>query len=477
MARGPHLPSNLSYSDMAFSPAGKHVYFVDLRPEGGAAKAQLVMDGKPGPFTGHQNMVPVFSPDDSRWAYNAVKFGGKGQTDLFTVVDGAEVPYIGLDPMFTADNKLVAPPAGVGTGGKLGPAPKGSRWAGVVQPAKPGGPRILYVDGKAVDGAENCDEVLWSPDGKRYMATCSNNAAFSRYVVLDGTKGPEYQAIVLGLTKFSADSSRAIYVGSDKLAKRYVVIDGVASAVAGALMSQTNPIVTAPKGGRYAYLASNATPTGATITLILDGKPVDLAGKSPLPGSLGFTADGAKFAFAAIAVPKPGTPAKRILVVDGVEMPGVSLADIPMHPWVDKWWTERYGPEFKYYQFSPDGKHVATFGKGDPSMQFTVFVDGKPLVVDATRSNALYLSWSPDSKHVFWSGGKQSGVELVTRVFVDGQASSVTYTGSQPPYPGTWGIGADGVLSVLAFEGADAKRYRVTPDRAVTIDTVLAAMK
>ena len=61
---------------------------------------------KAGPPSGHQNIFPVFSPDESHWAYNAIKFGGRPDENI-SVVDGKEVPFIGFNPVYTADNKLL----------------------------------------------------------------------------------------------------------------------------------------------------------------------------------------------------------------------------------------------------------------------------------------------------------------------------------------------------------------------------------
>jgi hypothetical protein len=78
---------------------------------------------------------------------------------------------------------------GVSLGVKIGPAPVGPRWAGVMQPKKPGDPNVIYIDGKEVPGAQNVDEVIFSPDGKRYMAFCRNTA--KRYRITPGSRDIE----------------------------------------------------------------------------------------------------------------------------------------------------------------------------------------------------------------------------------------------------------------------------------------------
>ena len=48
-------------------------------------------------------MNPVFSADDSRYAYNAGKL--ENYQDQMLIVDGKEAGYVGRDPVFTADGK------------------------------------------------------------------------------------------------------------------------------------------------------------------------------------------------------------------------------------------------------------------------------------------------------------------------------------------------------------------------------------
>ena len=456
--RGKLGTSNLGYHDMAFSPKGKHVYFIDLNPDGGRARAHLVMDGKVEADTGHQNLFPAFNADESRWAYNSTKFGAR---DPITIVDGKEVPYIGMDPIWLGDGKLLTPPAGVAAGGKIGAAPVGSRWAGVKAGAKPIDSKMLFIDGKVVPDALDPEEVFWSADGKRYMAVCAHRAARTKYVVTDGKKGPEYTTIVPKLTMFTPDNSRAIYVGSDPMGKRSVVVDGQPSAPITTLMGQTNPIVLSSKGNRYAYIAGE----GPVFTLILDGKPVPLEGKSPVPDTMSFSPDGTRFAYVSA---KPAAPPKWTVVVDGLELP-VALHKMPMAQQAEEWWAGKFGHPWKHYQWSPDGKHIATYGSRDANKN-AVFVDGKPVSTGSTGLNPGFLSFSADSKHLFWVGTEVSGPNPVYRVFVDGKASPVKFSGEQPHNYGTWDLVAPASALFLVFEGGAAKRYTITADPAVTVD-------
>jgi hypothetical protein len=102
-----------------------------------------------------------------------------------------------------------------------------------------------------VPDAQNVDEVIFSPDGKRYLALCRNNATRTKYVVVDGRKGPEYQTIVANSARFSADGSRALYVGNN-LGKNFVVVDGQPSPGYQLILGQGAPIALSQKGGHYA---------------------------------------------------------------------------------------------------------------------------------------------------------------------------------------------------------------------------------
>jgi hypothetical protein len=492
MARGELGPSNLGYSDMTFSPGSKHVYFVDLKVEGVRGRAQLVMDGKAGPPSGHQNIFPVFSPDETHWAYNAIKFGGRPDENI-SVVDGKEVPFIGFNPVYTADNRLLtalqnrpSDPAvvaingkpavnGVSIGGKIGPAPSGLRWAGVMQPKKPGDPNVLYIDGKEVPEAQNVDEVIFSPDGSRYMALCRNNATHTRYVVVDGKKGPEYQAIAANSARFSPDSARAIYIANN-LGKNFVVADGQPSAGYLLILGQVAPIALSQKGGHYGYVASD----GVAQTLIIDGKAVPAAGFIVMD-SLGFSPDGTRYAYAANRGGRGVRPA-MVLVVGGQEIPGITLNEtaLPNIPATREWWLRTAGFQSRYYAFSPDSKHIAFCGARATDNRNTLFVDGKALLPSIGLNYLSFINWTPDSKHLFWLSGEKGTdrPQPYSRVVLDGAPTSVKLSYEEmPSSPGPWEVGADGTLQILRFDGPTAKRYRIAPGSGTSIETALAAAK
>jgi Tol biopolymer transport system component len=498
--------TNLSYSPLRFSPAGKHIYFVDLKPgPDGNGRAHLVMDGKPGPVSGNQAMQPLFSPDESRWAYSAVKVGGRigaGADQLFSVVDGKEVPYLGFEPAFLADNRLltslkagvpsiVTVPDGVVTGSTtgttagemrttIGAAPVGARWAGVRQPRKAGDPSVLFLDGKEVPDALNPSEVVFSADGKRYMAICRNTTTRAQFVVIDGKKGPDYQTIVAELTRFTPESSKAVYVGNNA-GRNFVVVDGQPSEGYAQLTgTPANRVVVSPKGGRYGFVAGDGS--GINQFLIVDGKPVALDGKTVVPDSLSFSPDGSRYAFVGSKrVPGSFGPT-LVLVMDGQEVAGITIGEfiVPNAGDVREWWARQWGLAAKHYVFSPDGKHIAFTGIRAGSKQTEVFVDGKSLLVATSGTATSYVSWTPDGKHVFWTSLERSKErpQPYARVFLNGQPTTARiFDFEQPTTPGIWQVGADGALRLVVFEGAVAKRYRIAPGSAPDIDAVLAKAK
>jgi hypothetical protein len=511
MYRSELLPTrtNLSHRPLMFSPGGKHIYFMDLKPGPDRnARAQLIMDGKPGPASGNQAIEPMFSPDESRWAYNAVKVNGRigGASDqYFTVVDGKELPFNGFDPVFTADNKLlthlkagapniVTVPAGVTTGGKtglpngrwrmtIGPAPVGSRWAGVRMSRKAGDPGVLFLDGKEVPGALDPEEVIFSPDGKRYMAICRNNVTRTRFVVVDGKKGPDYQSIVPGLSRFTPDSSRAIYVGM-ALGKHHVVVDNQPPAEGYTQLTGTdaNRLVVSQKGGRFGYVAGDGS--GVNQFLNVDGKLVPLSGRTIVPDSLSFSPDGSRYAYVASQRPAPGSFGPTlVLVVNGQDAStGVALGEfvVPNAGQIRQWWAEQWGLQAKHYVFSPDGRHVIYMGIRASDKRTAVFVDGKALFVATAGTGTQLPSWSPDSKHVYWTSLERSAERPnpYQRVFHNGTPTTARiFDNLQPTTFGWWQVGTDNSLKLLVFEGPVTKRYRVIPAADSSIDAVLAAKK
>jgi len=123
------------------------------------------------------------------------------------------------------------------------------------------------------------------------------------------------------------------------------------------------------------------------------------------------------------------------------------------------------------YVFSPDSKHIAHFaGPPTPTGGYDrgIFLDGKYLPASSQGTNHA-LSFSPDSKHLFWihSYGNQPD-----RVFIDGKPLVDFYSaGNNVPH--WWDFGPDGALSFLAQDDNSLKRITITLSDTTSIATML----
>lgn len=471
--RGPlaNRPFQGTTGQLRMSPGGKHVYFMDMvSPAPGQNAWRFVVNGKPGPLSSNNNSFSIsFSPDDSRWVYTAAKFGG-ARDERLMVVDGKEVASPGLVTRFTADNKLVTVlpdqqdtwtlnidgrpvVKGVPQPEKIWFPATGSRFAAAVRkgPEKVG----LVVDGKevnAADGARNVTEVVFSPDGKRYLAVCQTASA--NFVITDGNKGPEYRTVTW--PTFTRDSSRAIYVvGSG--AKSFVITDGQESAgfegIGGLFVKLAMP----KTGARFAYTTYNGMNT--EHTLVVDAKPVTLNKRAPMGDSLGFSDNGARYALVATATGRSDISA---LIVDGEEVPEMS-------PHRMMWGTSDQLNHVGYFVLSPDGRHIANVGTR--GAERGLFVNSK--LVSATGSTFFRPMFTPDSKHLLWVALIPGKTVRDYGVYVDGRLAVEL---PSPPNDGIgsrWEMTPDGVYQFLSVAGNVIKRYRVTAPDDTSIATLL----
>ncbi len=123
------------------------------------------------------------------------------------------------------------------------------------------------------------------------------------------------------------------------------------------------------------------------------------------------------------------------------------------------------------YVFSPDSKHVAHFA-GPPTAtgdnRRGVFLDGRyiPASVDGVNHQ---LSFSPDSKHLFWIHryGDQA-----YRVFIDGKPLVDFYPAGET-IPHWWDFGSDGTLSLVAQDEHSLKRITITLSPETSLATML----
>jgi WD40 repeat protein len=457
--RAPYWISALRYGELKFSPNGKHLHFVAAEQKPAGAVWRVVMNGKAGPeFL--QALPPVFSPDESRWAYLARKIGARDD-EWFAVVDGKEAGAIGLRPVFTADNRLLTTTAASAAAApqlmidgkvaikspaiaeKIWVAPTGPRYATAAQ-VKAGEPLTLFVDGKPVTGATDPQSVVFSPDGKRYLAAC-RTATGTGFVITDGKVGPSFQSVT-GLV-FTPDSTKAIYQANNG-GKAFLLVDGVESEGFGLLAGQVRPLVLSAKGARYGYGTLDGM--NQKHSAVVDGKNVLPAGRRVVGDSFVFSPDGTRYAFATLPSARNDD---QSMIVDGAEIAGLE----PMH------YLRTQTGQISHVTFSPDSKHVVWRGLDKTNRGRGGLVVNGQLVPTSTGYMIRVPTFTPDSKHLLWMTREFSpGTRPAYQLYIDGRKGP-TFEESFEPFSSAWEMGADGVLQFLAKSGDVVKRYRVTP--------------
>lgn len=457
---------------LRMSPGGKHVYFMEMiSPSASQHAWRLVVNGKAGPLSSNNNSFSItFSPDDSRWVYTAAKFGG-ARDERMMVVDGKEVPSPGQSARFTADNKLVTVTpdqagtwtlhldgkstlTGIHQPEKIWFSPVGSRFAAAVRkgPEK----HMLVVDGREVagsEGARTITEVVFSPDGKRYLAVCQTAAA--HFVISDGRKGAEYRTV--SSPTFTRDSSRALYiVGAGS--RSFVINEGQESAGFEGMGGMYVKLAMPKTGARFAYTTYNGMNT--EHTLVVDGAPVALNRRAPMGDSLVFSDDGARYTLVATATGRSDVSA---LIIDGTEVPD-------MLPQRMMWGTSEQLNHMGYFVLSPNGRHVVNVGTR--GSERGLFVDGK--LVSATGSTFFRPAFTPDSKHLFWVALIPGKTVRDYGVYVDGRLALELPSPPNDSIGSRWEMGSDGTYQFLTVAGNVIKRYRVTAPDDTSVATLLS---
>mgnify|MGYP002713199699 CR=1 FL=1 len=470
VARGPRTALSLNYNPLTLSPGGRHVYWNETTGTQGARWLQrLVIDGKPGPWSGHQDILPVFSPDDSRYAYTYISPEDANQRVL--IVDGKPAGYKGVNPIFTADSKqliTLAQSAVTGLQGllvdgklrikthgvrKVVPAPVGGNYAAIAFKEIPGsaGVYMLYLNGKEIPGTENVKELWFSPDGKHYAAAVENKAARSMFMVIDGKEQREYQGVNTNVAPvWFADNSQPIYLVTGG-GRSFVVVGEHEFEISylGGNMIET-------QGTHYAY----HTYDGSNLkhSLIIDGKEVLLPGF--YPRGYGLSPNGERHAYQASRIGRSDVAG---MVVDGKML--------------DNFFPHEFGNSagganskgLSSFRFSPDSRHLALLGGNADPNSVGLYVDNS--LVYPTRRGLMNLIFTPDSKHLAW---------LTSEVFPDRpQAYQTVYLNGERVLKlgktdllrigGAWDMGSDGVLTLICEDGDRVKRFRITPDPDMNI--------
>lgn len=452
IARGPFNASVLNFGPMCFSPGGKHFSFILTNTTGGV-KRQFFMDGKPLPIMPQQNPPAVlFSPDDSHYAYYGQN---EERTKSFLVLDGKDAGYMGDEPQFTADNRLLTmgrvdnkavlqidgKPSNHGEGVlKFLASKPGNKIITFHARPNPGGQlHYLVVDGKKVDETECVNmitKVVFSPDGKRYMARCVGQGQM--WMVIDGKKELTYNGIGDDFG-FSADSTKYAYLASSPISS-FFVVDGKESEVG---KMGAKPIFS-PKGARVAYVTGE---NRLMMTVNVDDKA---SGNVRDVATVVFSPDGSRYAY------QYNTMQSASLNVDGAEQPGLIAGS---------------------FMFSPDSKHVLVSGQRPADRQNGLFLDGQLIYRQTGRF--FRQVFSENGKHFYW-GTVQTGQPVLSAVYVNGKLVGKYDMNANNVFeqmPESWSLSADGVLTFLAFTPEGLKKIKVTPPEDSSVDTMVAELK
>ncbi len=469
IARGPATVLSLNYNPLTLSPGGQHVYWNESNGKGSTRWLQrLLIDGKPGPWSGHQDILPVFSPDEARHAYTYVSPDDANKHEL--IVDGKPAGYSGQKPLFTADGKhlitfgyaanrglealLVNGKPVIKTRGiqKVVPAPVGSGYAAIAFKEISGssGAYVLYIDGKEIPGTENVKDVWFSPDGQHYAAAVENTAARAMYMVIDGKKQREYQGVNISIAPtWFAGSNRLIYNVTSG-GRSFVIVDEQEFEIAylGTLMAT-------PQQNHYAWHSYDGS--NRKHSLIIDGKDVLLPGFYPRGYDL--SSNGERHAY---QVSQIGRSDIAGFVIDGKLVEGFFPSDSIRTPPSNK----QGAPGFL---FSPNGRHlVVAGGYADPESA-GLYIDGK--LVQPSRTSFTNLTFTPDSNHLAWLASEKmpDRPRPYPTVYLDGEPVVRLDSTNLLLVRGAWDMATDGTLNVIEQERDQVKRFRVIPDTGMTI--------
>ena len=467
VARNARSALSLNYNPLTLSPTGKHVYWNETTGTHSARWLQrLMIDGKPGPWSGHQDILPVFSPNDSRYAYSYVSPDDANKREL--IVDGKPAGYNGHKPVFTADSRhllvegvaanrgvealLVDGKPQIKTNAvkKVVPAPVGSRYAAIAFKQQ-GSVYMLYIDGKEIPGTENVVEVWFSPDGKRYAAAVENKAARAMFMVIDGKKQREYQGIGTNVAPvWFANNSRLAYLVTSG-GRSFLIVDDQEFALA--YLGGDGVVA---RGDHYAYHTYDGS--NRKHSLMIDGKEVLLSGY--YPRGYGLSPDGKRHAYQASQIGRSDVAG---MVVDGKMLEGFFPHQF------GNLQASANASGLSGFMFSPDSQHLALLGGNADPKSVGLYIDGNLVV--PTRRGLMNLTFTPDSQHLAWLTSETfpDRPQPYNLVYLDGEQVLKLGKVDLLRVGGTWDMGSDGVLTVINEDGDQVKRFRITPDSGMTI--------
>lgn len=453
---------------LTFSPKGKNLYFIASTNQAEPGLQSVIMNGKVGPSFAYQTTPGViFSADDMRHVYSTIK--AKTRDQVLLVVDGKEAAYAGVEPQFTADGKKILTISRSPQGDSLlvdgksvltakqimrvVAAPTGNGYGAIVRKGDRQADTTLFLGEREITGTESVRQVYFSPDAKRWAAWCdSGGIGGPQWMVIEGKRGGNFQSIdgdpVGWKPSFTSDGRKFVYVAFNA-GRRFVVIGDEESDG-----FDLPRVELSDKGGRFAYYEQK--------TVVIDGRKIDTekvgATRGILPDSFAFTSDGARFAF--VASPMAMKP---ILVVDGsaVENFQPALMRISANPKAAQ----------SYFKFSPNGNRWVSFGEEPRSRERALYIDGK--VAYAFAKGVFQpdrMDFTADGNRLFWRGvARQSEKERPSYVVVENGQECLFYDRDKPlsqalqSTPGSWEMGADDKLRILAVTPEGVVRHTLTP--------------
>jgi hypothetical protein len=127
-----------------------------------------------------------------------------------------------------------------------------------------------------------------------------------------------------------------------------------------------------------------------------------------------------------------------------------------------------------YFVLSNDGKHIARVARKPDNSHPGLYVDEK--LVYPSSMQIAFINFTPDSQHLTWIGTEKfpDRPQPYYVVYSDGQAVVKLGGDSFQQTSGSWEMGADGVLTFIAIDGSNVKRFRVTHSPDMTIAKMIS---
>jgi len=215
-------------------------------------------------------------------------------------------------------------------------------------------------------------------------------------------------------------------------------------------------------GARYAFSSTDGT--NRQHLTIVDGKNILPAGLAPNGDTFDFSDDGSRYAFAVSPV---GRSDSAGLVIDGRHSNELFTGSFTGTGWI----TPTRNNLFKW---SPHGKYLARVAARPGNTAAGLYVNEK--LAYPTTYQVSHPTFTPDGEHLYWIGAEKfpDRPQLYYMVYSDGHPIMKRDADGFLGYKEAWSVDAKGVLTFIAADGNQAKRYRVTPAADMNIDKMIA---